>query len=131
MDGSEEVVTILREIRDEARQTNVKLDQVNTRLDSIDGRLESMDGRLDQMNGRLESIDGRVDFMDRRMTKGFERLSRQFGEVETRLVPQMVSAAGSMREVRDMLEVKLDDHAMVIDHEHRIKALERGDTPEP
>ena len=109
MDGNEEVIAVLKEIRDEARQTNSKLDQVNVRLDSIDGRL---------------------DFMDRRMTKGFERLSKQFGEVETRLVPQMVSAAGLMREVCDFLEVKLDDHAMVIDHEYRIKALERREPPQ-
>jgi division protein CdvB (Snf7/Vps24/ESCRT-III family) len=117
MDGNEEVITVLKEIRDEARQTNVRLDQVNARLDSMDGR--------------LESIDGRLDFMDRRMSKGFERLSRQFGEVEAQLVPQMASATGAMREVRDLLEMKLDDHAMVIDHEHRIKALERRDTPQP
>lgn len=50
MTTSDLTVEILRDIRDEARQTNRRLAAVESRLGSMDERLESMDQRL----GRTE-----------------------------------------------------------------------------
>ncbi len=107
MDGNE-VLTVLKEIRDEARQTNV---------------------RLDQVNGRLGSLEGRFEFLERRVSKGFDRFEKKFVEIETQFVPELLSTVGLMRQVRDLLEHKLDDHAMVVDHERRIQAIEGRDMP--
>jgi hypothetical protein len=41
----DQVVEILKEIRDEAKQTNVRLDQTNTRLASVEERLEFLGRR--------------------------------------------------------------------------------------
>lgn len=53
MTTSDLTVEILREIRDEARQTNRRLAAVESRLGSMDQRLESMDDRLESMDQRL------------------------------------------------------------------------------
>ena len=57
MTTSDLTVEILREIRDEARQTNRRLEAVESRLGSMDERLGSMDQRLETMGqclGRTE-----------------------------------------------------------------------------
>ena len=53
MTTSDLTVEILREIRDEARQTNRRLAAVESRLGSMDQRLGSMDERLESMDQRL------------------------------------------------------------------------------
>ena len=103
--NGDDVLTVLREIRDEAKQTNA---------------------RLDQTNNRLESLEGRIDFLERRASKGLADLAVKQAEVEMRVATEVVSLAAVTREVRDLLEHKLDDHEMVIGHEHRIKALEES-----
>jgi archaellum component FlaC len=60
MTTSDLTVEILREIRDEARQTNRRLAAVESRLGSMDERLGSMDERLGSMDDRLESMDQRL-----------------------------------------------------------------------
>ena len=60
MTTSDLTVEILREIRDEARQTNRRLAAVESRLGSMDQRLESMDQRFESMDQRLESMDQRL-----------------------------------------------------------------------
>lgn len=60
MTTSDLTVEILREIRDEARQTNRRLAAVESRLGSMDERLESMDQRLESMDDRLETMDQRL-----------------------------------------------------------------------
>ena len=60
MTTSDLTVEILREIRDEARQTNRRLEAVESRLGSMDERLGSMDQRLESMDERLESMDQRL-----------------------------------------------------------------------
>ena len=53
---SDLTVEILREIRDEARQTNRRLAAVESRLGAMDERLGSMDERLESMDQRLETM---------------------------------------------------------------------------
>lgn len=111
------ILEVLKEIRDEAKQTNA---------------------RLDQTNARLESLEGRVDFLEKRTTKGFEELGKQLeahaerihglagrrSESELRLATEVTALADVTRQVRDLLSSKLDDHATVIDHERRIRSIQ-------
>lgn len=113
-----EVVEILKEIRDETKQTNARLDQTNA--------------RLDQTNTRLESLEGSVEFLERRVSKGFEELNSNFNMLvrqqaasELRLVTEVVSLAKLTREVRDVITQNLDDHKLVLNLEKRVSALEK------
>jgi len=116
-----EVITVLREIRDESKQTNL--------------RLESLEGRVEQTNLRLESLEGRFEFLEKRLSHGLEGikttlvesidlLTRQQTESELRLASEVVSLADVTREVRDLLSGRLDDHRMVLEHEERLKSIE-------
>jgi hypothetical protein len=102
-----EVISVLREIRDESKQTNL----------------------------RLESSEGRVEFLEKRLSHGLEGikttlvesidlLSKQQTESELRLASEVVSLADVTREVRDLLSGRLDDHRMVLEHEERLKSIE-------
>lgn len=99
----DEFLEILRQIRDEAKETNSRLESLegrvdttnskleslegrvettNSRLESLEGRvettnsrLESLDGRVETTNSRLESLDGRVQFLERTMSNGFNELT--------------------------------------------------------
>ncbi|HUO84935.1 MAG TPA: hypothetical protein VM534_07470 [Thermoanaerobaculia bacterium] len=115
--NGDEVLDVLKEIRDEARLTN--------------GRLESMDGRL-------ESMEGRFEFLEKRVTRGFEELGGRIDqhaekiellgrnqiEAEFRLASEVLSLADVTRDVRDLISRKLDDHHLVVNHEERIRTLE-------
>jgi len=125
--NGDDVLAVLKEIRDEAKQTNARLGSVEGLIDQTNARLGSVEGRIDQTNVRLESLEGRVDFLERRVSKGLADLANRQAEVEMRVATEVVSLASVTREVRDLLERKLDDHEMVIGHEHRLKALEERD----
>jgi len=96
--NGDEILGVLREIRDEAKQTNA----------------------------RLESLEGRVDFLERRLTKGFAEmneslnaLARAQAEAEMRLATEVVALAKVTGEVRDVIGSK------IADHEKRLKAIEK------
>ncbi len=101
-----EVVEVLKEIRDEAKQTNARLDQTNARLDQTNARLESLEGRVDKTNARLELVEGCLRFVEKSVSKGFERLSEK------------------IRELGKTLTEQLGNQKMVLDLEHRVRALE-------
>jgi chromosome segregation ATPase len=147
----DEILEVLKEIRDEAKQTNTRLESLeghvqltNTRLESLEGhvqltntRLESLEWHVQLTNTRLESL-GRVQFVDKRLSSGFEGLTgrldayverldlnnRRQTEGELRLSSEVLSLADVTRDVRDLLPRKLDDHQQVAEHEQRIRALE-------
>ncbi|HEX9405799.1 MAG TPA: hypothetical protein VF975_00675 [Thermoanaerobaculia bacterium] len=114
--NGDEILGVLREIRDEAKQTNVRLDQTNA--------------RLDQTNARLTSLEGRVDFLERRLSKGFSEMSESLNALaraqadgELRLATEVVSLANVTRELRDVIAEKLTNH------EKRLKTLEKHNGP--
>jgi hypothetical protein len=80
--NGDEVLTVLREIRDEAKQTNA----------------------------RLASLEGRTEFLERRVTAGFDKVAGQIDSVwhrlmesETRLATEVVSLASVTHQVKDLL----------------------------
>jgi len=94
------VITVLREIRDEARKTNTRLDATVERLDQT-----------------VERLDQTVDRLD--------RLERRQVAMEVRLSTELVAVSGAIHEVRDLLRDDRATRATVLDHETRIGALER------
>lgn len=52
-----EAVQILRDIRDEARQTNARLDQTVARLDQTNARLDVAVAGIDLTNTRLGAVE--------------------------------------------------------------------------
>jgi len=124
--NGDEILGVLREIRDEAKQTNARLESLEGRVGQTNARLESLEGRVDQTNARLESLDGRVDFLERRLTKGFAEmneslnaLARTQADAEMRVATEVVALAKVTREVRDVIGGKITDH------EKRLKAIEK------
>lgn len=122
--NGEAILEVLGQIRDESRETNV-------RLESLEGRVEETNTRLRSLEGRFEELNGRVEFFERRTTQALAHLSdgldaslKQQIESEMRLSSEVISLANVTREVRDFLVRKLDDHAMVRNHEERTRSLE-------
>ena len=62
-------IQILREIRDEVRGTNKRLESLETTTSS---RLEGIDARLEGIDARFEGVDRRFDALDRTMIAGFK-----------------------------------------------------------
>jgi len=62
-------VQILREIRDETKKTNTRLDQTNTRLDGLNERVDGLQLEMrhgfatlrDEMHQGFEQLGGRID----------------------------------------------------------------------
>ena len=112
-------------------QNNARLDQNNARLDHYNARLDENTARLDENTARLDSVERRVDSLEQRVDAGFKECdtrwhltTRQIAESEMRVSTEIVGLASITNEIRGLLRTKLEDHAMLLDHEHRIKALE-------
>jgi len=84
METNDITVEILRSIRDAVRETNARVDQTNARLDEQTERL------------------------DRRIDEQTERLDRRIGESETRTATAILALKGSMDDVKNLLEARLD-----------------------
>ena len=90
------VLSVLREIREEIRETNVRLTTQTVRLD-----------------GRIDTQTERID-----------RLTDVMHEGHVRLATEMVAVAQAVGEVRDLLRDRLDDRHRIDDHERRLRHLE-------
>jgi len=120
MESSDLTIQVLREIRDEIRLTNGRLDQTNGQLDQTNGRLDRMNGQLDQTNGRLDRMNGKLDLTNERL----EKLEKRQAQGEIRLSTEMVAVAKAVDSVRQLLAERLDLRDRVDEHDRRISALE-------
>ncbi|MBA3392368.1 MAG: hypothetical protein H0T89_06975 [Deltaproteobacteria bacterium] len=91
MESDDLTIHVLREIRDEIRSTNQRVDETNVRLDAINTHLGK---RIDAMGERL---DKRIDGMGDRIT-----------ESEMRTATAITGLAGAIHEVRDLLKDRFD-----------------------
>jgi hypothetical protein len=97
-------IQILKDIRDEARTTN-------KRLESVEGRLESMDGRLGSVEGHLVRLEGTT-------ASRFESLERA-----------VLAGFGVVKDQLDVIRVvAIERH---LDLDARVRALEIKTTPPP
>lgn len=93
-------LAVLKDIRDEVRKTNERLDVTN--------------GRLDATNGRLDVTNERLDRIEQGQT-----------EAEVRLATELLAVSSAVHEVGDLLRNNLDVRSKVEEHAARIAALER------
>jgi len=108
MEPTDITIEILKGIREEARQTNARIDQTNARLDETNRRLEDMDTRV---NGRIDALR--------------EELSKGIVESEIRTATAITDMHGTLRDVRDLLRDQLDLRPRVERCEHDIDELRR------
>ena len=74
----------------------------------------------DEIRDSKESLSSRIDATNERL----DNLERRQTETEIRLATEIISVAGAVREVKDLLADRLDLRDRVDDHERRISALE-------
>lgn len=79
-------VKILEEIRDAARETNARLDQTNARLDETS---EVMLHGFETLSNRVEAVNNRIT------------------EVEIRSATMMTGIAGTLHDMKTLLEDRL------------------------
>ena len=103
MEPTDITIEILREIRDEIRNTNGRIDGVRDELRATNNELRTT---KDETNAR------------------FDTFTRRQTETEIRLATEIIAVAGAVREVRDVLREDLALRARVDDHERRISAME-------
>ncbi len=91
MDSNDITIEILKEIRDEIRNTNGRIDTTNTRIDQTNIQ-------LDQLGHDLE---GKIDHLR-------SDLVTRMAETEIRTSTALADVAGTMRDVRDLLRDRFD-----------------------
>lgn len=100
-------VTILREIRDEIRKTNGRLDETNGKLDQTNTKLDQTNSRIDETNSRIDQL--RDDVI------------RRFTETEVRLATAITAHVGEVRRLVDVVEERREHHR---DLDARVTRLE-------
>ena len=96
-DTSDITVEILKQIRDEVRQTNGRLDHTNASLDQL----------------RTE------------MSERFERAERRQTDTEVRLATEIVAVVGAVNLAREAILEDRQLRRQIADHESRLETLER------
>ncbi len=104
-------VQILREIRDEVKKTNERLDQSNERIDGLGQRIDETNKRVDETNERL--VDLRKE------------LSQRIVESEIRTATAITDLAGAVHSLRDAFVENLNLSGRVSQCEHDIKDIKR------
>lgn len=108
MEPTDITVEILKNIRDEIRETRTELRETRTELSTrIDETRAELSARIDETNARVDA------------------LGRRQVDTEVRLATELTAVAAAVREVRDELRIDRALRRRVDDHEARIAALER------
>lgn len=101
MTDSDLTVAILREIRDEIRGTNSRLDHTNARLDQTNARLDQTVDRLDQTIGRLDQTNSRFEVVEHTVLDAAGQLV-----ILTRYVKNVVDRhEDAIEDLRDRVDV--------------------------
>ena len=127
------MVEVLKEIRDEVKATNGRLDQTNSGLASLEGRVEtgltSLGKRIDKTNARLENVESRLRFVEKRLKNGLAEVSQKIETVakkqlqaEMHVVTELVSVAALLRLG---MTRRQDDQKSMRALEKRVTALEK------
>lgn len=90
MEPTDLTLSVLREIRDEGKRTNERLEQLS-------GRIEQTNSRLDQTNERLDQTNENLD-----------QLARRVVEPEVRTATAITALAGSIIDLGNMLRQDRD-----------------------
>ena len=104
MQPTDLTIEILKDIRDEIRGTNARIDDTNSRVDSL---REDTNARFDETNTRLA------------------RLERRQIDADMRVATLLTSVANSIDDVRVMFREDRAVRGRVDDLDRRVGALER------
>jgi hypothetical protein len=108
MQPGDVTIEILKGIRDEVRQTNVRLDETNVRLE----------GGFVELGGRIDATNARIDEMR-------AELSRRIVASEVRTATAITDLAGTVRELTSVLRSQADIRPRVERCERDIDELRR------
>lgn len=108
MEPTNLTIEILKDIRDDGRKTNERIDETNQRLDQTNQRLEAMNHEL---SGRIDALR--------------DELSRRIVESEIRTSTAITELAGTVRELTGFLKQTNDLRPRVERCEGDILALQR------
>ena len=107
---------VLKEIRDEVRATNGRLDQTNSRLGSLESRVEQgvtgLSERIDLTNSRLESLEHRVEQGMAGLSERIDLTNSRLGSLETRVGEtntRLETVEGRLRFVEKRLKDGFDE----------------------
>ncbi len=87
MNPTDLTIEILKDIRDEGRKRNERLDNTNARLDAL----------TEKLSGRVDSLAEHVDQLG-------EELSRRIVESEIRTAKAIADLAGNVRELTSLVK---------------------------
>lgn len=108
METDDLTIHVLREIRDEIRGTNSRVDSLTAGVDHLETHLSE---RIDQTNVRID------------------RLTERVVESEIRTATAITGLAGTLDDVRDLLKDRLDLRDRVERCERDIDELKRAQRP--
>jgi chromosome segregation ATPase len=99
-------LNVLREIRDEIRSTNERLDQTREDLgNKIDQTREDLGRRIDQTNQLVGHTNQRVDHTNQRV----DQLNRRVTEMDVRLSTELSELNGTTRDIVTLMQERRDD----------------------
>ena len=109
-------VKLLEEIRDAARETNARIDQTNALIDQTNARIDQTNARIGQTNAHLgETYEG--------LSHRIEALTDRVVEGEIRTATMMTGIAGTLQDMKTLLEDRLELRGRVERCEQNIEAL--------
>ena len=114
MEPTDLTLEVLKDIRAEARKTNERINETNERIDATNERLET----------GLAATNARIDETNRRLVEMEIRVSTQLVAVVGAVNSVRDSVTGAIHELTADLRRDRDLRARVVEHEHRIEALE-------
>jgi predicted nucleic acid-binding Zn-ribbon protein len=110
------VLEVLKQIRDEAKKTNVRLERLEKGQTETNERLQKLEKGQAETNDRLETLE-----------KGQAETNDRLADTEIRLATELVAVAGAVGQLKETLLQDRDLRQKVASHETRIAALERHD----
>lgn len=112
------MLNVLREIRDEARQTNVRLDQTNGRLDQTIDRLDQTNARIDANSERIDANGARIDHLAEQMVRGFTGMHERLDRLDRRFEHFLTGAHGDEHRWLQRRVERIESHLELEPLEH-------------
>lgn len=97
MTDSDLTVAILREIRDEVRGTNSRLDQTNSRIDQTNSRFDQTNARLEVVEHTVLDAAGQLVILTRYVKNVVDRHEDAIEDLRDRVDVLESSAPGAKR----------------------------------
>ena len=108
MEPTNMTVRILEQIRDSIGETNSRIDQTNSRIEQTNSRIDQTNAKLDQkfdvLTERVGVLTDRVDVL----TEHVDALTSRVVDGEIRMATAITGVAGTLGQMKTLLEDRLD-----------------------